>query len=229
VLTTPVRSPRTVARIAGLLYLAVALTATFAEVVRSRIVESGDAAATADNIRTSATLYRVGFAVQLVEATSFLLTAMALYVLLKHVNQLAAAAMVAFVTVGVAIQSLNLLNQYTALTVATDEKYSRVFGRAGSDQLAMLFADMYHAGGFIIAPMFFGLWLLPLGYLVIRSSCFPKVLGVILIVGCFSYLVALFVRALAPDIGDSISPFASAVQAVTELSFLVWLLVKGVK
>ena len=133
-------SEKRLARIAGSLYLIVA-----------------------DNIRASATLFRLGFVSDLVQATCFLLTAMALYLLLKHVNTLVASAMVTFVAVSVAIMCLNLLNQFVALSIATGEGYSSVFGSAGSDELAMLFVDMHH-DGYLLAQMFFGLWLLPLGY-----------------------------------------------------------------
>ena len=82
---------RTLARTAGVLYLLVALCGMFAELyVRSGIVVPGDAAATAGNIRASATLFRLGFVVDLVQATCFLFTAMALYLLLRHVNRLVA-------------------------------------------------------------------------------------------------------------------------------------------
>jgi uncharacterized protein DUF4386 len=221
-------SERTLARIAGFLYLVVAVGGLFAElVVRSSIVEPGNAAATADNIRASATLFRVGFIADLVQATFFLFTAMALYLLLRRVQELVARAMVVFVAVSVAIMCLNLLNQWVAVQVATGEGLASAFGPAGSDALTGLFADMHH-GGFLIAQMFFGLWLLPLGYLVLRSGWFPKVLGVLLIVGCLGYLVDLFVQFLAPGIADSIELFVVAPAAVGELSFIAWLLVKGV-
>ena len=143
----------------------------------------------------------MGIVVNLLEAAAWLFTAMALYVLLKHVRPLIAAAMVTVVGVGVAIQSLNLLNGFTALMIAEGDNFAKLFGGAGSDALAMLFVDLQHTGGFVIAQMFFGLWLLPLGYLVIKSGYFPKVLGVAPIVGCVSYLTQLFVLALAPDLG----------------------------
>ena len=103
-----------------------------------------------------------------------------------------------------------------------------MFGAAGSDALAGLFADM-HAAGYLIAQMFFGLWLLPLGFLVYRSGYFPKVLGVLLAIGCFGYLADLFTHFLVPDIAESIAPFVVAPAAVGELSLVVWLLVKGVR
>jgi len=163
-----------------------------------------------------------------VQATCFLLTAMALYLLLKHVNTLVASAMVTFVAVSVAIMCLNLLNQFVALSIATGEGYSSVFGSAGSDALAMLFVDMHH-DGYLIAQMFFGLWLLPLGYLVVKSGYFPKALGVVLMIGCVGYLADLFAHFLTPTIAGAISPFVLAPAAVGELWFVAYLLVKAVR
>jgi Domain of unknown function (DUF4386) len=121
----------------------------------------------------------------------------------------------------------NLVNQLAALLIATGEDYSRVFGQAGSDALVMLFADLHHYG-YLIAQMFFGLWLLPLGYLVVKSGYFPKVLGVLLAIGCLGYLVDLFARFLTPAVADTIARFALAPAAVGELAFVAWLLVKAV-
>jgi hypothetical protein len=220
---------RTLARTAGVLYLMVAVCGMFAELyVRSGIVVPGDAAATADNIRASATLFRLGFVVDLVQATCFLLTAMALYLLFRHVNRLVAAAMVTLVAVSVAIMCLNLLNQLVALSIATDGAYASALGPAGSDALATLFAEMQR-DGFLIAQMFFGLWLLPLGYLVVRSGYVPRVLGVLLALGGVGYLVDLFARFLALGAAERISPFALAPALVGEVAFVAWLLVKAVR
>jgi hypothetical protein len=117
------------------LYLLVALLGGFAIAVRAAVVVPGDAAATAESIRASATLFRLGFVSDLVANTCFLLTAMALYLLLTHVHHLAAAAMVTLVAVSAAIGALNLLSQYTALTIATDDAYTGGFGKAGADAL----------------------------------------------------------------------------------------------
>jgi Domain of unknown function (DUF4386) len=224
-----VRSEKRLARIAGSLYLVVAVLGGFAElVVREGIVEPGNPAATADNIRGSAGLFSLGFAADLVQATVFLFTAMALYLLLRHVHELIARAMVLIVAVSVAIICLNLLNQYTALSLATGDHYASVFGPAGSDALAGLFADM-HAGGYLIAQMFFGLWLVPLGYLVYRSGSFPKALGVLLALGAVGYLVDLFAHFLGPDVAESIEAFVVAPAAVAELWFVAYLLVRGVR
>jgi len=194
------------ARIAGSLYLGVAVLGGFAElVVRDRVVELGHPGATADGIRDSATLFRVGFAADLAQATLFLFTAMALYLLLRGVNELVARAMVVIVTVSVAIICLNLLNQWVALWVATDEAFANAFGAAGSDALTGLFAGMHH-DGYLIAQIFFGLWLLPLGYLVDTFATF-----------------------LAPSVADAIEAIVVAPAAIGELAFVAYLLIKGVR
>jgi hypothetical protein len=217
------------ARIAGSLYLIVAVLGGFAELyVRDRVVELGDPAATAENIRASATLFRAGFVADLAQATVFLFTAMALYLLLRGVNELVARAMVVLVAVSVGIICLNLLNQFMALQLATGEGSAAAFGAGWSAAMAGLFAEMHHAG-YLIAQVFFGLWLLPLGYLVVRSGWFPKAIGFLLIAGCFGYLIDTFARFLAPSVADSIVAFVVAPAAIGELSFVVWLLVKGVR
>jgi len=220
-------TPKALARTAGVLYVLLAGAAFNEGYVLPRIVKSGDAAATAGNIRASATLFRVGFAGDLVAATCWLLLAMALYLLLNHVHQLAAAAMVTFAAVGATIQYLNQLNQYTALTIATSDHHTRAFGGPGSDGLTLLFATMQH-NGYLIDSMFFGLWLLPLGYLVIRSGYFPRPLGVLLIIGCVAYIASMFLRVLAPAAGTSTAPLFITIAGTAELCFLAWLLIKAV-
>jgi hypothetical protein len=207
----------------------VAVLGGFAElVVRDGIVEAGNAAATAENIRGSATLFRLGFVADLVQATVFLLAAMALYLLLRHVNELVAGAMVVFVAVSVAVICLNLLNQYVALQVATGGASTGALSSGGSDALAGLFADM-HAGGYLIAQIFFGLWLLPLGYLVFRSGSFPKVLGLLLAIGCLGYLIDTFTRFLVPGVAERIEWIFVTPAAIGELWFVAYLVVKGVR
>jgi hypothetical protein len=172
-------------------------------------------------------LFRLGLVGDMVAATCWLLLAMALYLLLSHVHQLAAAAMVTFAAVGAAIQYLNQLNQYTALTIATGDHYTRAFGAGGSAELTLLFATMQHKG-YLIASMFFGLWLLPLGYLVIKSGYFPKPLGVLLILGGVAYIASLFTQVLAPAVGSSAAPVFLTIGGSAELCFLAWLLIKAV-
>ena len=222
-------TPKTLARVAGVMYFLIGGAAFNEGYVLSRIVKSGDAAATADNIRSSAALFRAGFVGDLTAAVFWLLAAMALYRLLGHVSRPAAGAMVTFAATGAAIMTLNQLNQYTALTIATDADYSRAFGTAGSDALTHLFTDMQH-NGYVIDDMFFGLWLLPLGYLVVKSGYFPKVIGVLLAIAGTGYLVDLFTVFLAPGLDPDVALFFTVPTAAAgELTFMLWLLVKGAR
>jgi hypothetical protein len=92
----------------------------------------------------------------------------------------------------------------------------------------LFFAEL-HAQGYLIGGIFFGLWLLPLGYLVYRSGYFPRVLGIMLMVGCFGYLTDAFVSSLFPSVGASVGLIFALVAGIAELSFLMWLLIIGAK
>ena len=219
-------SPKTLARIAGLLYLGTSVPFVFAVQIRSRIIEPGYAAATADNIRASATLFRVALVADLVSWAGFLVTALALYLLLKHANQLAAVAMVAFVAVMVAVGYLNTVNQYSALTIATSAEYARAFGQAGANALVLMFTNV-QGNGLDMNELFFGLWLLPLSYLVIKSRYFPRVIGVLLIIAGFSWIAQFLVILLAPDLKGVISFLGVGTDG--ELVFIGWLLVRGAR
>jgi hypothetical protein len=113
-----------------------------------------------------------------------MLTAMAAYVLLKHVNENAARAVVIFIAAAAAMMGLNMVHQFGALLVATDPTYANAFGAGGTDALVLLQFEL-HRHGYLTAQIFFGLWLLPLGYLVYKSGMFPRALGVLLMAGCF--------------------------------------------
>lgn len=221
--------PKKLARVAGILYVLL-LGAAFNEgYVLPRLVKSGDATATADNIRASSALFRAGLVGDLVAATVWLLLAMTLYLLLHRVDRLAAGVMVAFAAVGAAIMTLNQLNQFTALTVATNADYAHGLGKPGADALTLLFANMQH-NGYVLDDMFFGLWLLPLGWLVIRSGYFPRLLGVLLGVAATGYLVALFGTIVAPGAESDIATFVTVPAAAAgELTFLLWLLIRGAR
>ena len=221
--------PTTLARTAGVLYLLLAGAAFNEGYVLLRIVKPGDATATADNIRASATLFRLGVLGDFVAGTCWVLLAMVLYLLLRHVNRLAAGAMVTFAAIGGGIQCLNQLNQYTALKVATGADYDRALGRAGADALALLFADV-QGNGYLLDAMFFGLWLAPLGYLAFRSGYFPRAIGVLLLAACVGYLADFFTAFLAPSLAADVFRFVTTPAAAAgELTLLLWLLVKGVR
>jgi Domain of unknown function (DUF4386) len=158
-------SPKPLARIAGLLYLLVAIFSGFAfGYVLTKVYVAGDAATTAANVVANAGLVRMGVVADLFQATVWVFLAMTLYILLKHVHLSAARAMVTLVAVGAAIVCLNDVFQFESVRVATDGSYTAALGAAGSSALVLLLLEIHHYG-FLVAQIFFGLWLVPLGYL----------------------------------------------------------------
>lgn len=222
-------SPKALARIAGVLYLLVAIFSGYAfAYVLGKVYVAGDAATTAANVAANPTLVRTGVVADLVQATLWIFLAMTLYLLLQHAHQSAARAMVTLVAVGAAIVCLNDVFQFESVRVATGGSYAAGFGAAGSSALVLLLLDIHHYG-FLAAQIFFGLWLVPLGYLAYKSAMFPKALGLALIVGGVCYLVGMLAVFLVPDYGEKINVFVTIPSAVAEISIVLYLLVIGVK
>ncbi len=222
-------APKRLARIAGVLYLINAIFSGFAfAYVLGKVFVAGDAAKTAANVAANPGLVRIGVVADLFQGTEWLFLAMTLYILLKHVHQSAARAMVVLVAVGAAIVCLNDVFQFESVRVATDGSYAAALGAAGSSALVLLLLEIHHYG-FLAAQIFFGLWLVPFGYLAYKSAMFPKALGVALIVGGACYLVGMLAVFLVPDFGEKINTFVTIPSAIAELSMVLYLLVIGVK
>jgi hypothetical protein len=222
-------SPKRLARVAGLLYLINAIVAGFAYgFVASRTYVPGDASATAGNVLANPGLVRLGVVADLFQATEWIFLAMALYLLLHHVNGNAARAMVVLVAIGAAMVCLNDVFEFVAVRVGTDGSYVAAFGAAGSNALVLLLLDLQHYG-FLIAQIFFGLWLMPLGYLAYRSGMFPRALGLVLIVAGVCYLADMLVLFLVPDFGKQINTILVIPPTIAEMWMALYLLVKGVR
>ena len=212
------------ARTAGFLYLILAVCGGFPEFfVRQSLIVRGDAAATVANILGAQPLFRLGIVSQLVGQVAFVLLVLALYRVLRPVNRNHATVMVGFVLVAVTIVSLNMLNQFAALHVLDGAPYLAAFDAGQQRALAMVFLDLYHAG-YVIAQVFFGLWLLPLGYMIYRSGFIPKIIGVLLMIACAGYLADVATFFLAPDFSVVLSVFTF----IGEVALMLWLLVMGV-
>ena len=222
-------SPKRLARVAGLFYLVVAITGGFAEgVVDPRMYVAGDAAATAGNLVANVGLVRLSVVAHLIDAVFLVLTAVTLYLLLKHVGKHAGRLMVMAVMLAAGIKAVSAVFSFVALQVATDGSYANAFGAGGASALVLLLAQTEHYGIFA-AQVFFGLWLAPLGYLAYRSGLFPKLLGVILGVATVSYLMDVVAAFLLPVLAAQIHGFLGIVPAVAEVWMVLYLLVVGVR
>jgi hypothetical protein len=216
------------ARIAGFWYLLMAITGPIGLLyVPSKLIVPGDAAATANNIMASESLFRIGIVSNLLCQLAFIFLVLALYRLLKGVNQQHASLMVALVLVAVPIAFLNMLNPLAALLLLNGAGFLTVFEPNQLHALVMIFLNLQEHGN-IIAQIFWGLWLFPFGWLVIKSGFFPRILGVLLIIACFGYLAHSLTFLLFPHYEAIVSSYATMSEAIGEFSMVLWLLIKGV-
>lgn len=222
-------TPRVLARIAGVLYLLLAILGGFAEgYMEPKMYVAGNAAATAANVVANPGLVRLGVVADLLDGTIFLFLALTLYVLLKHVHKSVVRAMLVLVAIATTITCVVAVFEFEGLRVATDSSYAAAFGTAGSNALVMLMLDAQHYG-LLVAQIFFGLWLVPLGYLAYKSQMFPRALGLVLILGGAGYIVDLLAAFLVPELGQKIAFFVLIPPVIAEFWMLGYLLVIGVR
>lgn len=215
------------ARVAGWLYLVTVVTGIFSLIyVPSHINGHGDASKTVANILAFETLFRGAIAAGAIGYTAFLILPLALYKLLSPVSREAAVLMVALAVACVPIYFVALANQLDILSILDGAKYQNMFA---SDQLhakVMLLMDAYDNRVFV-SEIFWGLWLLPFGYLVFKSGFLPRILGVLLMLGCFSYLIDFFGRILFP--GYAIPGFVMLPASLGEIGICLWLTIFGAR
>lgn len=215
-------------RFAGLLYVLTSIVGFFAMgYVPGKLIVHGNAAATATNIAASETLFRLGIAGDLIGQAGFIFVALALYDLLKGVNQRHASLMLGLIVVSVPIAFLNELNAIAALVLVRGADFLSIFDKPQRDALAMLFLNLHHYG-FVVAEIFWGLWLFPLGLLVYRSRFLPRFLGVWLIVAGVAWVILSFTGVLLPQFQGKVDTFSKPA-FFGEIAFMFWLLIKGAK
>lgn len=211
-----VHSIQKTAKIAGWLYLCLIPLGILGIIyVPAALFVAGDVASTIANILAHELLFRVGivsaFLVQLVS----IFVVLYLYKLLKPVNQAHALLMVLFLLLAVPITLVNELFHVAVLVLLNTPEPSH--------QLVSLFLEL-HQHGIFVSQVFWGLWLFPMGYLVFKSGFLPKILGILLMIGCMGYLVDSVTHFILPDFDFTFSEFTF----VGELLLPLWLVVKGV-
>jgi hypothetical protein len=216
------------ARVAGAVYLSMALTAPFSLIyIPTKLIVRGDATATASNILTHETLFRLGIVADMFSAVIFVCVGIALYRLLSKVNKTWARLMVALVLVSAAVGFLNALHNVAALILFRGGDFLAVFEKPQRDALAMLFLRL-HGQGTYMNEIFWGLWLFPFGLLVMRSGFLPRILGAWLVLNCFAYLALSLTALLFPPYYDAAFRISMPV-LFGELAITLWLLIKGAK
>lgn len=218
------------ARLAGFLYLIVVITGIFSlAYVPSKLIVRTDAAATFQNIAASEMLFRMSLVSSALCYLAFLLLPFVLYFLLRSVNEMAAKLMVVLAVVSVPISMLNLQNKYAVLTLIDGAEHLKIFSSQQIHSQMMTLLENYNHG-ILIVQIFWGLWLLPFGFLVYKSGFLPRILGVLLMLGCFGYLISFVGNTMIPDYGETLlARFARMPAAFGEIGTCLWLLIRGIK
>jgi hypothetical protein len=216
------------ARIAGLLYLLVALTGPFVLIyVPGKLFVSGDATATAANIMAHQSLFRAYIVVGLLSELFLVSTVFALYRLLKEVDRQLATLMVVLVLIAAPLAFLSVANQIATLSFLRGTDFLAVFDEPQRDALATLLINVDRQG-VPVSEMFWGLWLLPLALLVYRSGFLPRFLGGWLFLNGIGYIIASLTGMLLPEHLEIVRTMTFPL-LLGEVAFLLWLLIMGAK
>lgn len=222
------RSTRQQARFAGLLYALMLVTGLPGLIFIPKVLfVYGDAAATAAHIRASEPLLRLGIASELCHQVVFLYLGLALYRLFESVNRSAAVQLVLLVAMSVPIMFLNAMNELAALVILGAPPFLATFSRAQLDSLAYLFLRI-HGQGFGVVWVFWSLWLVPFGILVLRSGFLPRILGVLLLLAAAGDMATAVTSLFPMKLATVIDPIARGL-APGELVTAIWLLAFGAR
>lgn len=219
---------RFLARIGGVLYLTIIVIGGLGEaVVRGSIVVSGNAMATAANLRSMEWLWRLGVAGEVVLLVCATALALIFYILLRPVSRDLALAAVFFNLVCIAIEGVTAIFLAAALSPVSGAPYLNALAPEQLNVMAMLSIRL-HTVGFGIALVFFGVECVILGYLIYRSDYMPRSIGVLMQIAGVCYVINSFALLLSPPLASRLFPVILLPALIGELSLALWLVVKGV-
>lgn len=215
-------SPRARARFAGVCYLVELLTSAFAFLyVAPRLFVWGDAAATATNVLAHGLLFRLGFAAGLIQWASYIAVSGLFYDLFKPANKRLSLVAALFGAVACTIGAVSSLFYFAPVTVLGGAPWLGVFTGPQLHALALEFLKLY-ALCFNMSFVFFAFYCLLIGYLILKSTFLPRILGVGMIIAGMGWLTFLW-----PPLSSYLSPYVLAA-GIGELSLTFWLIVMGV-
>jgi len=217
-------------RLAGLLFVLSAVTGGFGLFyVRSNLIVTGDAAATAANILAHEFLFRVAIVSNLLSPVLMLFFGLTMYRLFREVDKALARVFIASIMLTVAIAVVNALNNFGALLVLSGVDYLKTFTPAQLDTMALLFLRLNNSGQGLL-EIFWTPYYFSFGLLVVRSGYLPKVLGMLLMIMGVGYAINLLDKFLVPDFHPlAFTRLAMSLGALGGIPTILWLLIKGVK
>ncbi len=213
-------------RIAGILYLIVIITGLFSLMyVPKNLFVYGNALETAQNISQKTGMFRISLASSVICYLAFTFLVIFLYQILRTVDIFVARVMVILALISVPVSFYNLINKYAILDLIKDNTSDL----AQKSEKIMELLNNYDNGIFILT-IFWGLWLLPFGFLIFRSGFYPKIIGVLLMAGCFGYLINFFGNTLFVDYQSvGVLQYLKLLPTLGEFSICFWLLVVGAR
>ena len=225
---TAMTSRNKTARLAGVLYLLLIICGIMSlAYIPSQLIVWESASKTFENITNSEFLFRLGIVMGIITFLLFILLPLALYKLLHEVNKVYANLMVIFALISVPIFFVNILSKFSILTLINKTDYLEKLGETELQTQVMFHIDSYY-NGLEISQIFWGLWLFPFGYLVYKSGFLPKLLGILLMAGCFGYLIIFFGGFLYSDFNKTIiSKIVGYPATLGEFGICLWLLIMG--
>ena len=216
-------SPRALARMAGALYLITILTGIFsAGYATGKLVVSGDAAVTADNILAHPGLFQLAFAVYLIEMACQVAITALFYDLLKPAGRTVSLVAAFLGLTGCVIKAFSRVFFIAPLFILGGAHYLSVFSAEQLKALALIFLKLNDCGAGA-ALVFFGFYAILTGYLIIKSTFLPRILGALSVIGGLGWLTFLY-----PPLGGRLFPFVALFAILGAAALIVWLLVKGV-
>jgi Domain of unknown function (DUF4386) len=216
------------ARIAGAIYLSMVLTGPLSLIyIPGKLIARGNATATATNILSHETMFRLWIVGDLWTSVIFICLGVAVYNLLSGVSKPWTLLMLGFVLVSAAVGFLDTLNNIAAGVLFRGADFLSVIDKTQRDALGMFFLRL-HSQGTFINELFWGLWLFPFGLLVFRSGFLPRFIGIWLMINCCAYLVLSPIALFAPAYYGVAFRYATPF-LFGEMAIMLWLLIKGAK
>ena len=211
---TSIKNP---GRYAGVLYVLTSIVGFFSMgYVPGKLIVHGNATATASNITAHEMLFRLGIAGAVIGQAAFIFVALALYDLLKGVSRRHASLMVILIVVSIPIAFANELNSISAVVLVRGADFLAVLDKTQRETLAMLFLKL-HGQGFVLAEMFWGLWLFPLRFL-----------GVWLGLASAAWVILSLTGILLPQYQDKVDTYSQPA-VIGEIVFMLWLTIRGAR
>jgi len=219
------------ARLAGLLWLLVAVTGGFSLFyVRSKVIVSGDAAATAGNILASEFLFRAAIVSNLFSQVLFFFFGLMMYRLFKEVNKALATVFLTSIMMTVAIAVVNAFNSFGALLVLSQADYLKAFTTEQLNALAMIFLRLNNSFGQGLLEIFWVPFYFSFGLLIIKSGYLPKILGIMMLLMSVGFAINILDKFLIPQFYPALfTRLAMTLSALGVLPTIFWLLIKGAK